>query len=78
VTIDVDVANGVVASKPRPKLTVRPRGGLTGRTMQLASLSAPKPFKSHVAPVVTDEAKRWLITAGLPLIAGGLLTKRRR
>jgi hypothetical protein len=78
VTIDVDVANGVVASKPRPKLTVRPRGGLTGRTMQLASLSAPKQFKSQVAPVVTDEAKRWLITAGLPLIAGGLLTKRRR
>ena len=78
VTIDVDVANGVVATKPKPKQTLRPRGGLTGRTMMLASLSAPKQFKSQVAPVVTEEAKRWLITAGLPLIAGGLLTKRRR
>ena len=78
VTIDVDVANGVVATKPKPKLTVRPGGGKTNRLMQLAGLSAPKQFKLEPSPLVTENTKRLLIMAGLPLIAGGLLTKRRR
>jgi len=78
VTIDVDVANGVVATTPKPKMSVRQRsGGFASRNFQLAGMSAPKRFEPASA-LVTDDAKRWLITAGLPLIAGGLLTRRKR
>ena len=78
VIIDVDVAAGVTASK-RPigstKTGTRRTGGLS-RVMSLASLG--NGHRVSVASVLDNQAKRWLLAAGVPLIAGGVLVKRRR
>jgi len=78
VIIDVDVANGVTAGK-RPVLSANTGAGRLGglsTVMRPASLGASRKFSGAV--VVDDQAKRWLLAAGVPLIAGGVLAKRRR
>jgi hypothetical protein len=83
VTIDVDVANGVTAStRPRVTKPIAPgRVSATKGGFQLASFGSTK--KAEAPPSIVNvlgsaQAKRWLLAAGLPLIAGGLLTRRRR
>ena len=78
VIIDVDVANGVTAGK-RPKLSASTGSTKTGglsAVMRPASLVAPRKIAQSAA--LDDQARRWLLAAGVPLIAGGVLARRRR
>jgi hypothetical protein len=78
VIIDVDVAAGVTASK-RPILSAKTGASRVGgfsSVMRPASLANAHRLASSA--VMDDQAKRWLLAAGVPLIAGGVLVKRRR
>ena len=78
VIIDVDVANGVTAGK-RPilgSITSGSRLGGFSNVMRPASLSGAHKVAS--LSTLDDQGRRWLLAAGVPLIAGGVLVKRRR